>query len=79
MDERALWPLLLMLCLLFGVMFIYLIRLRLELWANRRVITLLRANSTREAPRPNNGVTSMLWAVVLLLFLAQIAGFLWHF
>ena len=79
MEPTAAWLVIGVLSIVVGVLVVSLIRLRLELWANRRVIAALE-QVTPKAPRTpkSNGSTLLFW-IVFGLILAQVVVILQQF
>jgi hypothetical protein len=72
MDANTVWLAIVVLVICIGVLAVSLIRLRLELWANRRVITALEQMAPQAARTPSSKWPALLFWIGLGLILTQI-------
>lgn len=68
MSEELVWPVIVILTLLVIILTFAVLRLRLELWANRRVIAVLEQSERRTPP----GGKSPVQMVVILLMIGAL-------
>ena len=72
MGTNTAWPAIIVLGILVGVLAVSLIRLRLELWANRRVIAALEQMAPKMARTPQSKWPVLLFWIGLGMILAQV-------